>query len=172
MIFLSPANEATTSCIQCRAMRQSPLRGHAWSAKLAPAASGTEVRPNVGSGRPGSMIARVRLGGQGKVRQMSAIVQVFGRRQSRGSRQAQRTDVQKAPRHEVAGNWAPAGQRALWGFEVSADLDGGCNTARRGSGCVDRRGGEPAMDTSASGRSASAGARRIDRRDRVRSLSA
>ena len=58
--------------------------------------------------------------------------------------------MQKAPRHEVAGSWAPAGQRALWGFDVSADLDGGWNTARKRSGCVDRRGGEPAMGISAS----------------------
>jgi hypothetical protein len=34
------------------------------------------------------------------------------------------TGVQKAPRHEVAGSWAPAEQRALWGFNVVADLDG------------------------------------------------
>src|SRR4029077_18193238 len=45
-----------------------------------------------------------------------------------GSRHAQLTGVQKAPRHEVAGSWAPAGQRALWGFDVSAELDGGRNT--------------------------------------------
>ena len=32
--------------------------------------------------------------------------------------------VQKAPRHEVAGSWAPAGQPALWGFDVGADYDG------------------------------------------------
>ena len=37
--------------------------------------------------------------------------------------QAQLTGVQKAPRHEVAGSWAPAGQRALWGFNASAELD-------------------------------------------------
>src|SRR4029077_15556076 len=97
----------------------------------------------------------------------TGFVQVFGRRQQRGSRHAQLTGVQKAPRHEVAGRWVPAGQRALWGFDVSADLDGGRNTARKRPGCVDRRGGEPAMGISASARSASAGARRIDRRDRV-----
>ena len=34
----------------------------------------------------------------------------------------QLTGVQKAPRHEVAESWAPTGQRALWGFEVSADV--------------------------------------------------
>jgi transposase len=43
-------------------------------------------------------------------------------------RHAQLTGVQKAPRHKVAGSWAPAGQRALWGFDVSADPDGGRNT--------------------------------------------
>src|SRR3981189_3200439 len=81
--------------------------------------------------------------------------------------QAQLTGVQKAPRHEVAESWAPSGQRALWGFDVSAELDGGCNNARKRPGCVDGRGEEPAMGISASARSASAGARRIDRRDRV-----
>ena len=30
--------------------------------------------------------------------------------------------VQKAPRHEVAGGWALAGQRALWGFVRDARL--------------------------------------------------
>jgi len=88
------------------------------------------------SRHPGSMIRRVRPWWLGEARQMSAIVQVFGRRQSRGSRRAPLTGVQKAPRHEVAGSWAPAGQRALWGFEVSADVDGGCNAARKRSGCV------------------------------------
>ena len=65
------------------------------------------------------------------------------------SRHAELTGVQKAPRHEVAESWAPAGQRALWGFDVSAEVDGGCNAARKRSGCVDRRGGEPAMGISA-----------------------
>jgi hypothetical protein len=44
-------------------------------------------------------------------RSFTARVQVFGRRQERGARHAQLTGVQKAPRHEVAGSWAPAGQR-------------------------------------------------------------
>jgi hypothetical protein len=30
----------------------------------------------------------------------------------------------KAPRHEIAGSWAPARQRALCGFNVAAALDG------------------------------------------------
>ena len=38
--------------------------------------------------------------------------------------------VQKAPRHEVAGGWAPAVQRALWGFDGGAELEGGCNADR------------------------------------------
>src|SRR6201993_1535280 len=76
---------------------------------------------------------------------MSGNVQVFGRRQQRGSRHAQLTGVQKAPRHEVAGSWAPAGQRALWGFDVTAGGDGGRNTARKRPGCVDRGGGGLAM---------------------------
>src|SRR6267142_3473760 len=38
--------------------------------------------------------------------------------------------VQKAPRHEVAGGGAPAGQRALWGFEGGAELEGGCDADR------------------------------------------
>src|SRR5215831_20669227 len=37
--------------------------------------------------------------------------------------QAQLTGVQKAPRHEVAGSWVPAEQRALWGFNAGAGLD-------------------------------------------------
>jgi hypothetical protein len=37
---------------------------------------------------------------------------------------AQLTGVQKAPRHEVAGSWAPTVQRALWGFIAGAELDG------------------------------------------------
>ena len=38
--------------------------------------------------------------------------------------------VQKAPRHEVAGSWAPAVQRALWGFDGGAELEGGCDADR------------------------------------------
>jgi len=45
-------------------------------------------------------------------------VLVFGRRQRRDTPQAQLAGVQKAPRHEVAGSWAPARQRALWGFNA------------------------------------------------------
>jgi len=37
---------------------------------------------------------------------------------------AQLAGVQKAPRHEVAGSWAPAKQRALSGFNAGAALDG------------------------------------------------
>jgi hypothetical protein len=40
------------------------------------------------------------------------------------------TGVQKAPRHEVAGSLALAVQRALWGFDGGAELEGGCNTDR------------------------------------------
>jgi hypothetical protein len=36
--------------------------------------------------------------------------------------------VQKAPRHEVAGSLALMVQRALWGFDSGAGLEGGCNT--------------------------------------------
>jgi hypothetical protein len=46
-----------------------------------------------------------------RANEVSAVVQVFGRRQERGARHAQLTGVQKAPRQEVAGSWAPAGQR-------------------------------------------------------------
>src|SRR6516162_1267614 len=53
-----------------------------------------------------------------------AIVVVFGRRQRRDAPHAQLAGVQKAPRHEVAGSWAPAKQRALCGFNVGAALDG------------------------------------------------
>ena len=37
---------------------------------------------------------------------------------------AQLAGVQKAPRREVAGSWAPVKQRALCGFNVGAVLDG------------------------------------------------
>jgi hypothetical protein len=37
-------------------------------------------------------------------------------------------DVQKAPRHEVAGGLALAVLRELWGFDGGAGLEGGCNT--------------------------------------------
>src|SRR5438067_9386317 len=39
------------------------------------------------------------------------------------ARHAQLTGVQKAPRHEVAGSWAPIVRRSLWGFNVGADVD-------------------------------------------------
>jgi hypothetical protein len=35
--------------------------------------------------------------------------------------------VQKAPRHEVAGSWAPVVQLALWGFDGGTELEGGCD---------------------------------------------
>src|SRR6516164_4550554 len=38
---------------------------------------------------------------------------------------AQLAGVQKAPRHEVAGSWAPARQRALWRLYAGADVDDG-----------------------------------------------
>jgi hypothetical protein len=40
----------------------------------------------------------------------------------------------KAPRHEVAGSWAPVVQRALWGFDGGADLDVGCDADRTRQG--------------------------------------
>ena len=56
------------------------------------------------------------------------------------SREAPRTQaagVQKAPGHEVAGSWEAAGQRALWGFQVSAEFAGGRDTGASGPGCLD-----------------------------------
>jgi hypothetical protein len=47
----------------------------------------------------------------------------------KGAPRAQLTGVQKAPRHEVAGSWARAVQRVLWGFDAGADLND-----RRGAG--------------------------------------
>jgi hypothetical protein len=44
----------------------------------------------------------------------AAGMQVYPRAEAAGGR--------KAPRHEVAGGWAPAGQRALWGFDAGAEL--------------------------------------------------
>ena len=50
---------------------------------------------------------------------------------------AQLTGVQKAPRHEVAGSWAPAKQRALWRFNAGAALDGKRDaSARRRHVCI------------------------------------
>ena len=53
---------------------------------------------------------------------------------------AQPTGVQKAPRHEVAGSWARAGQQALGGFDVGVELDGGRDTSATPSECL--QGGE------------------------------
>jgi hypothetical protein len=50
--------------------------------------------------------------------------------------QAQLTGVQKAPRHEVAGSWAPAEQRALWGFNAGAELDDGSDADRIRPACL------------------------------------
>src|SRR5215813_9438574 len=52
---------------------------------------------------------------------------------------AQLTGVQKAPRHEVAGGWAPAGQRALWGFNAGAELDDGWGADRIRPACLQVR---------------------------------
>jgi len=62
---------------------------------------------------------------------MSVVVQVFGRRDD-----GLTTDCggRKAPRHEVAGSWAPVVQRALWGFDGGADLDVGCDADRTRQG--------------------------------------
>src|SRR5262249_6534545 len=62
----------------------------------------------------------------------SPVVQVFGRRQRRDARHAELAGVQKAPRHEVAGSLAPAGQRALWGFDPGAELGGERHAGRLG----------------------------------------
>src|SRR6516162_7085723 len=85
----------------------------------------------------------------------SGTVQVFGRRQERGARHAQLTGVQKSAKAGSRGKLGPGWAAALWGFDVSDDLDGGRNTARKRPGCVDRRGGEAAMAIPASARSAS-----------------
>src|SRR5208337_230637 len=51
--------------------------------------------------------------------------------------------VQKAPGREVAGSWAGAGRRALWGFRVSGAFDGGGTLGRCDlHGCTRRRAGE------------------------------
>jgi len=49
-------------------------------------------------------------------------MQVYPRAEAAGGR--------KAPRHEVAGGWAPAGQRALWGFDAGAELGGRSDIGR------------------------------------------
>ena len=50
--------------------------------------------------------------------------------------QAQLTGVQKAPRHEVAGSWAPAEQRALWRFNAGAGLDDAGDADRIRPACL------------------------------------
>ena len=49
---------------------------------------------------------------------------------------AQLTGVQKAPRHEVAGSWARAGQRVLCGFDVGADLNYGRDAGTTPPACL------------------------------------
>jgi hypothetical protein len=49
---------------------------------------------------------------------------------------AQLTGVQKAPRHEVAGSWAPAKQRALWGFNAGAGRDDRRKLLKIAGGCT------------------------------------
>ena len=44
----------------------------------------------------------------------------------------------KSAKARSRGKLGPGWAAALWGFDVSDDLDGGCNTARKRSGCVDR----------------------------------
>jgi hypothetical protein len=56
---------------------------------------------------------------------MSGSVLVFGRRQRREVPHARLAGVQEAPRHEVAGSWAPASGEALCGFDVGADREFG-----------------------------------------------
>ena len=64
---------------------------------------------------------------------MSVHVQVFGRRDY-GLTTDAAAGGRKAPRHEVAGSWAPVVQRALWGFDGGADLDVGCDADRTRQG--------------------------------------
>jgi hypothetical protein len=44
------------------------------------------------------------------------------------------TGVQKAPRHGVAGSLALAVQRALWGFDGGAELEGRVDVTATGCG--------------------------------------
>ena len=55
---------------------------------------------------------------------------------TRDAPHAQLTGVQKAPRQEVAGSWALAGQRVLWGFDVGADLDDRRDAGRIRPACL------------------------------------
>jgi hypothetical protein len=52
---------------------------------------------------------------------------------------AQLTGVQKAPRHEVAGSWAQAGQRVLWRFDAGAQLDDGRDISPMAAVCPGAR---------------------------------
>ena len=57
------------------------------------------------------------LGSYGSVRGAAGNSRPYReRRQRQDAPQAQLAGVRKAPRHEVAGSWAPAGQRVLWGL--------------------------------------------------------
>jgi len=47
------------------------------------------------------------------------------------TRGAQAAGVQKVPRHEVAGNEAPAEQRALWGIDFGVGRGGGRDACTR-----------------------------------------
>jgi len=75
---------------------------------------------------------------------MSPFVLVFGRRQRRDTPQAQLAGVQKAPRHEVAGSWAPARQRALWGFNAYRGTEDSAVGVSAGVKRRNGRGGNPA----------------------------
>src|SRR6516165_9175778 len=75
---------------------------------------------------------------------MSAHVLVFGRRQRRDTPQAQLAGVQKAPRHEVAGSWARARQRALWGFNAYRGTEDSAVGVSAGVKRRNGRGGNPA----------------------------
>src|SRR6266478_2578176 len=57
------------------------------------------------------------------LRCMSLLLCWFLDAGNKEARHAQLTGVEKAPRHEVAGSWAPTVQRALGGFDAAADVD-------------------------------------------------
>ena len=68
---------------------------------------------------------------------MSAPVQVFGRRDDEAIHALMRPATENlGTRHEVAGSWAAAVQRALWGFDVGAGLNGGQDGSTTKPWCV------------------------------------
>ena len=73
------------------------------------------------------------LGSYGSVRGAAGNSRPYRERRQQGGSAGATDRRPKAPRHEVAGSWAPTVQRVLWGFDAGAELD-----ERRGAGGIRR----------------------------------